>query len=418
MPAALPVLPRQRIASVDAMRGLTFLVMLFVNCLSGASGVPYGIQHFAANVDGMSLADIVFPAFLFVVGTSIPFSLNNRVSEPGGLSKTLRQVFARAFGLIVIGFFMVNTEEGYNEAAMGMSIALWALCFYGAVLLTWGTYRFEKPLWNYLVRGTGVLAIVALALVYRSGADGQGWMTPAWWGILGCIGWAYLISSIIYLCGRGRLAVLALAVAGCVLWFALSLAYDGNGVLAMHATHTSIVLCGALCVLLFFGGARGAASSASGSARADTTAGVDRSDMADGASDASRRLGAGIALAAVLALCAFLLHQHYPISKIGATPPWALYCAALCSGLFALLYWLIEVRRVSRWTALVQPAAANPLITYLLPVVLATLMHYLHLRWWPALTHGAGAIAFSMLFAAAVVALVSVLNNCNVKLKL
>ena len=390
MPAALPVLPRQRIASVDALRGLTFLVMLFVNCLSGASGVPPGIQHFAADVDGMSLADIVFPAFLFVVGTSIPFSLNSRVAEPGGLSKTLRQVFARAFGLIVIGFFMVNTEEGYHEAAIGMSIALWALCFYGAVLLTWGTYRFARPALNYVVRGAGVLAIVALALVYRSGADGQGWMTPAWWGILGCIGWAYLISSIIYLCGRGRLVVLALSVAGCVLWFALSRAYDGNGVLAMHATHTSIVLCGALCVLLFF----------------------------SGAGDASRRMAAGIALAAVLALCAFLLHTIYPISKIGATPPWALYCAALCSGLFALLYWLIEVRRVSRWTALVQPAAANPLITYLLPMVLVTLMHLLHLRWWPALTHGAGAIAFSMLFAAAVVALVSVLNNYNVKLKL
>jgi predicted acyltransferase len=275
---------------------------------------------------------------------------------------------------------------------MGMSIALWALCFYGAVLLTWGTYRFSRPVLNHLVRGAGVLAIIALALVYRSGADGEGWMTPAWWGILGCIGWAYLISSIIYLCGRGRVAVLALSVAGCVLWFALSRAYDGNGVLAMHATHTSIVLCGAVCVLLFFAGTPGG--------------------------DASRRLAAGIALAAVLALCAFLLHQIYPISKIGATPPWALYCAALCSGMFALLYWLIEVRRVSRWTALVQPAAANPLVTYLLPVVLATLMHYLHLRWWPALTHGAGAIAFSMLFAAAVVALVSVLNNYNVKLKL
>jgi heparan-alpha-glucosaminide N-acetyltransferase len=397
MPSALPVLPRQRIASVDAMRGLTFLVMLFVNCLSGASGVPYGIQHFAANVDGMSLADIVFPAFLFVVGTSIPFSLNHRVAEPGGLSKTLRQVFARAFGLIVIGFFMVNTEEGYNEAAMGMSIALWALCFYGAVLLVWGTYRFSRPEFNHLARGAGILAIIALALVYRSGPDGLGWMTPAWWGILGCIGWAYLASSLIYLCGRGRVLVLALAVGGCVLWFALSRAYGGSDVLAMHATHTSIVLSGAVCVLLFFGG---------------------HSHSHSKAGDVSRRLVAGIALTLILALSAFLLHHVYPISKIGATPPWALYCAALCVGLFALLYWLIEVRGVSRWTALVQPAAANPLITYLLPVVLATLMHYLHLRWWPGLTHGAGAIAFSMLFAAAVVALVSVLNTYNVKLKL
>jgi hypothetical protein len=90
----------------------------------------------------------------------------------------------------------------------------------------------------------------------------------------------------------------------------------------------------------------------------------------------------------------------------------------MCSGLFVLLYWLIELRNVQRWTALVQPAAANPLVTYLLPVVLAALMRYLHLHWWPALMHGAGAIAFSMLFAAVVVALVAVLNTYHIKLKL
>jgi heparan-alpha-glucosaminide N-acetyltransferase len=385
MPVALPVLPRQRIIAIDALRGLTFFVMLFVNCLAGANGVPYGLQHFAATVDGMSLADVVFPGFLFVVGTSIPFSLNHRLSVQGGMPKTLWQVASRAFGLIVIGFFMVNTEEGYNQAAMGMSISLWALCFYAAVLLVWGPY-------NRLLRAIGVAIMVALALVYRSGADGQGWMEPAWWGILGCIGWAYLVASLVYLGGRGRLLVLGLAIIACVGWFIGSHAWGGSEVVAMHATHTSIVLCGALCVLLLFDGARGAAG--------------------------NPRLVAGAVMALLLALAAWLLHHLYPISKIGATPPWALYCAALCSGLFVLLYWLIEMRQVSRWTALVQPAAANPLVTYLLPIVLVTLMHYLHLHWWPALMHGAGAIAFSLLFAAVMVALVAVLNNYNVKLKL
>jgi predicted acyltransferase len=382
----LPVLPRQRIIAIDALRGLTFFVMLFVNCLSGANGIPYGIQHMAADVDGMSLADVVFPAFLFVVGTSIPFSLNHRLAVEGGMRQTLSQVAARAFCLIVIGLFMVNTEEGYNEAAMGISIQLWALYFYAAALLVWGTRS------RRLLRWFGVAAIVVLALVYRSGPDGQGWMQTSWWGILGCIGWAYLASSVIYLTGRGRPMVLALAVLACVLWFIASQALDGNAVIAMHATHTSIVLCGALCVLLFFDRARGAGG--------------------------APRLAAGTVLALVLALSAWLLHHFYPISKIGATPPWALYCAALCSGVFVLLYWLIEMRQVTRWTALVQPAAANPLVTYLLPVVLATLMHYLHLRWWPVLMHGGAAIAFALLFSAVVVAVVAVLNTYNVKLKL
>jgi heparan-alpha-glucosaminide N-acetyltransferase len=383
---SLPALPRRRIIAIDALRGLTFFVMLFVNCLSGANGIPYGIQHMAADVDGMSLADVVFPAFLFVVGTSIPFSLNHRLAVEGGMRQTLWQVVARAFGLIVIGLFMVNTEEGYNETAMGISIQLWALCFYAAVLLVWGTRS------NRLLRWFGIEVIVMLVLIYRGGPDGQGWMQTSWWGILGCIGWAYLASSVIYLAGRGRPMVLALAVVACALWFMASHALDGNAVVAMHATHTSIVLCGALCVLLFFDGARGAGG--------------------------APRLMAGTVLALALALSAWLLHHFYPISKIGATPPWALYCAALCSGLFVLLYWLIEMRQVTRWTALVQPAAANPLVTYLLPVVLATLMHYLHLRWWPVLMHGGAAIAFALLFSASIVAVVAVLNTYNIKLKL
>ena len=386
MPIVLPTLPRRRIIAIDTLRGLTFFVMLFVNCLSGASGIPYGIQHLGADIDGMSLADVVFPAFLFVVGTSIPFSLNQRLAAQAPMHDTLRQIAARAFGLIVIGLFMVNTEEGYNQAAMGIQIQLWALCFYAAVLLVWGTRS------NTALRWLGGAVIVLLALVYRAGPDGQAWMQTSWWGILGCIGWAYLVSSIVYLAGRGRLAVLALAVAACIVWFMFSQAANGNAVIAMHATHTSIVLCGAICVMLFFDGARGA--------------------------DGSPRLVAGVVLTLVLAALAWLLHHLYPISKIGATPPWALYSAALCCGLFVLLYWLIEMHGITRWTALVQPAAANPLVTYLLPVVLATAMQYLHLRWWRVLMHGDGAIAFALLFSAVVVALVAVLNTYNFKLKL
>lgn len=387
-PAQWPDLPRQRILSIDAMRGLTFFVMLFVNALSGAHGVPPGLQHLPASADGMSLADVVFPAFLYVVGMSIPFGLNRLAAAHGALF-ALRHAAARAFGLIVLGVFMVNAEES-DGAAMVLPIDAWILLFYGAALLVWGAWRFASPWHARLLRGAGVAVIVVLALLYRRG-DG-GWMQTSWWGILGCIGWAYLVASAVYLACRGRTLALAIATAGCVLWFAGSKAWGGNGVIAMHATHTSIVLCGMACVLLFFGpGQRG---------------------------QGARTVAAGAALAALLAASAWLLHLHYPVSKIGATPPWALYCAALCTALFALLYWLVELRGAVRWTALVGPAATNPLVTYLLPMILVALMHLLGLRWWPALMQGTGAIAFSLLFAAGTLVLVAFLNRFHVRLKL
>ena len=64
---------------------------------------------------------------------------------------------------------------------------------------------------------TGIVALIALALAYRT-EDGQPlvlgplfvpgdtvWLRHSWWGILGLIGWAYLVASLIYLAfGRRR----------------------------------------------------------------------------------------------------------------------------------------------------------------------------------------------------------------------
>ena len=62
-----------RIASVDALRGLTILLMIFVNDLGPAA--PSWMHHIQPpNADGMTLADVVFPAFLFIVGVSIPLA--------------------------------------------------------------------------------------------------------------------------------------------------------------------------------------------------------------------------------------------------------------------------------------------------------------------------------------------------------
>jgi len=172
----LPInqLTTKRELSLDAFRGITFLVMIFVNFIAGVNGIPDGIKHMPAGYDGMSLADIVFPCFLFIVGMSIPFGINSRINKGDSFFKVQWHIAYRAFGLIVMGFYMVNTEDGFNEKAMGMSIDIWALLFYGAVLLVWGVYRFKNPLLNLTLRTVGVVTIVVLGLIYRSGPDGSG----------------------------------------------------------------------------------------------------------------------------------------------------------------------------------------------------------------------------------------------------
>ncbi len=57
-----------RIASIDILRALTMVLMIFVNDLWSLTNIPAWLGHVEKGVDGIGLADVVFPAFLFIVG--------------------------------------------------------------------------------------------------------------------------------------------------------------------------------------------------------------------------------------------------------------------------------------------------------------------------------------------------------------
>jgi heparan-alpha-glucosaminide N-acetyltransferase len=388
MPQLLNDLPRQRILSLDAFRGITFVLMLYVNFLAGAQAVPAWLLHADGARDGMGLADIVFPCFLFAVGMSIPFGVNSRIARGDSDAQVIGHSAYRALALIVMGVFMVNAESGYSERAMGIPIAAWSLAFYAAVGLTWGAYRVESVALARCLRGLGVVLLAGLALAWRG--DGGAMMSPQWWGILGLIGWAYLAVAVLYQLARGALGVLLGAMLGGVALFMLT---TGSGIataLAGHATHSVIVLAGLVCALLFF----------------------------DGQRSAPQRLARAACLAALLAAAGAGLHHWYPVSKIGATPPWALYCGALGVAAFALLYWLVEVLGARRWTVLVEPAATSPLVTYLLPFVIGATISLAGAQFRPALVEGGTALLAGAVFSATIVLVVARLNIHNCKLKI
>ena len=174
----LNALTTQRIRSIDAFRGITILVMIFVNDVSGVSGIPAWMKHKAADVDAMTFVDIVFPAFLFIVGMSLPFAINNRLAKGDSFWKLQGHILWRTLGLLVLGVFMVNAEGGYNEKAMGISIAMWSLLFYLCAILVWNVYRFKNKTWTYFLRGIGVIGLMVLAWIYRAGEDGKQGLTP------------------------------------------------------------------------------------------------------------------------------------------------------------------------------------------------------------------------------------------------
>ena len=388
-----------RIPSIDLFRGLTILVMVFVNDTDGVTGVPAWARHMAANVDGMTFVDVVFPAFLFIVGMSIPFSLGQRLQRSASGLAVQQHILGRTLGLVIIGFFMVNAEDGFNPRFMALPISLWSLLSYACFYLIWGVYGSGRPGGGvHVLRSVGVLGLVTLALAYHGGPDGKQWMTPQYWGILGLIGWAYLIGAAVYQwAGRSVIATLT-AVAVCVAYFALGhwSGLSGHPVLAvllaqdLNATHAAIVLCGLATSLIFF----------------DSRA----------VHSKWRPLLYALGLAAVLFIAGHFLRPAFPVSKIYATPSWGLYSAAICVVLFLLLYLIVEIKGFKRWAGFVEPAAVNPLVTYLLPFVVEAILTLCGVGLPPALRAGVAGVLCSVGYTAAILGAAYFLTRWNVRL--
>lgn len=394
-------LANQRIPSIDAFRGITILVMIFVNDVAGVSGIPQWMKHMPADADAMTFVDIVFPAFLFIVGMSLPFAINNRLAKGDSFLKLQAHILWRTLGLLVLGVFMVNADSSLNARATGMSVAVWSLLFYLCAILVWNVYRFKNKAWSYVLRITGAIGLLILAWIYRSGADGTGGLTPKWWGILGLIGWAYLFSCIIYQLMRGRVLLILLAVAACIAWYAISRADAAKDVAILqwmsahsgHAAHTSIVLSGIVVSLLFF----------------------DR----DIIKQTQRRFIYAVLFALVAVAAGYFLRPYYTISKIYATPTWCLYCVAICTMMYSILYWLTDILKYDKWTAFFQPAAANPLLVYILPAIIMYLQVWLGLYFMPAAFHqGILGIAWSLCYALIIMFVAMGLNKLKIKLQL
>ena len=392
-------LSNERILSIDAFRGITILVMIFVNELAGIRDIPPWMKHMHADADAMSFVDVVFPAFLFIVGMSIPFAINSRRAKGDSFIKLQQHILFRTLGLLVLGFFMVNAESRHDEKAMGMSINLWALLFFAAVILIWKVYRAPNKILVYILRATGFIILIILALIYK-GENGKH-ISPRWWGILGLIGWAYLYSCIIYQLVSGNKYLLILMIAVCIAFYAIGKMPAVEHSTWMHwisaqrgnAAHTSIVLCGAVVSLLFFERTKDA--------------------------PARIRFFHVLIFTVLLFVAGYFLRPGFKISKIHATPTWCLYSAAFCTLLFAFLYFLIDRKKIHGWTAFFKPAACNSLLTYIIPDIIYYLAALTGIVLVPQIFRsGWPGIVWSAFFAVAVMGIVILLNRMKLKLQL
>ncbi len=105
-----------RFVSLDVFRGIAIALMIVVNMASLSEPNVYAILNHA-DWNGFTLADWVFPAFLFAVGLALPFSLDrySLIRDRRLTGAVYRRILRRSLilfllGLLLNGFWTYNLD--------------------------------------------------------------------------------------------------------------------------------------------------------------------------------------------------------------------------------------------------------------------------------------------------------------------
>jgi heparan-alpha-glucosaminide N-acetyltransferase len=388
-----------RLASIDIFRGLTMVVMIFVNDLSGVKGLPWWNYHMPENANGMTYVDMVFPAFLFILGMSIPLAVEQRLQKGASIGQLWWHVVLRTFSLLVLGLILANAWKG-DRRLMRLDDDAWTLIALLGAVLFWSVYgRSERySLLFRVLKFSGLALMIAMFAIFRRTTDDGhvAWIDTSYWEILGLIGWSYLAVSILYIPTRKRrwaplawfVALLLLNVLTAAKWITFPdrlpfyLWPFESGALA------SIAMAGVVTSTIFLRETRWRTF---------------------------REKAIPALLFAGSVLAAGWILMPLGISKIRATPSWCLYSVGSSVLLFTALFWVCDVKKHTGWAAFVRPAGANTLLTYLLPdLYYSAFGGLLGSRF----ETGWSGVARSVVFSGVILAAAAVLTRWKVRMQL
>ncbi len=409
-----------RITSIDALRGFVMFMMIFVNDLAGAGKiVPNWMVHFSdrhgEGTSGMTFVDLVFPAFLFIVGMSMPFALGARIEKGEPIWRILSHVAVRTISLLIIGILMVH--ETPDTAALGWPGDRWcvlmylsamaAFCSFGPSASFTGSRRNAWRIANTCVRLAGLAALVWLAFAFR-GAKGQRIIALApfsldtdWYGILGLIGWAYLVTAIVFLVFRNHRT----AILGSMVLLMCLFAADKKGVFEGFWLGNIVSIGETL-----------------GSQAAISVGGLLLGSFLVSADARVLRTLTRFTFwfVAGCAAAALLLNHVYGISKNNATPSWCLWACSITAALWYGFHLVCDVRSIKIISRPLALAGKNVLLAYLISEMWPGLASALHFEdWYDHLAQNLpSAIVRSALCGVLILLASTALNRIGFRLKL
>lgn len=373
------------------------LLMIFVNDLWTLSDIPNWLGHKLPNEDAMGLADVVFPAFLFIVGLSIPLAIQARKKKGESSTHIFGHIVLRSLALIVMGVFIVNLENVNNDL-LPFSKYYWQLLMTLAFFLIWNYYKNKKALGSipqWAMQLIGLAILIYLAAIFKGGsAEDPQWMRTHWWGILGLIGWGYLVCATLYLLVGDKLWWIA---AICLVFYLLNVQqfvspFEHSFKIIIGASVHASVMTGVLTTMILL--------------------------KFRNSEKATQLTSILLSLAVALIIFGFATRPEWGISKIRATPSWTAICAGISVVSFLLIYLIADKKGLTTWAQPFAPAGRSTLTCYLIPYFAYAIMSLANFELPGALTTSYLGIFKSLIFAYLIIAFTGLLERIPIQLKI
>ncbi len=322
-----------RLISLDALRGLAMAGMILVTD-PGAYNVTYPLlQH--AEWNGATIADMIFPAFLFAVGVAITLSFASRLRRGCSRGRLARHVLVRGGVIFAVGLAL-NGFPDYNLHTIRIPGVLQriALCYLCAALVYLaamgareGTAAARESWW---IAGILVVILAAYgALLKLAPVPGFG---PNRLDSLGNLG-AYLDRSLI--------GIRHMWPYGTTPGYGVT--YDPEGLLSTLPAVATVLI------------------------------GILAGQWLRGGSGRGRKAVVLALAGAALTQGGWLLDPLLPINKKLWTSTFVLFSGGISLLLFSALYFVLDIRRWRWWTPPALVFGTNAILAFALSSVVTVL---------------------------------------------
>ena len=361
------------------------VLMIWVNDFWTLTSIPKWLKHALAEEDYLGFSDLIFPWFLFVMGLSIPFAVSNRLKKGETTGLLFKHIIFRSAALITMGLFHMNMEMFNHEHPLIIKPVFVILCT-SAFFMIWNDYsdiiKQNKLLYNFL-RFSGILILFFMVFLF-SGKDYNGsqiGFKTHWWGILGLIGWVYLITSCAYLFIQNSIIGNMIAFFMCILLNIISssgfayniFSWQGDQWIPGNGGLQALTFGGIIVSLLI--------------------------NKFEGKSKIKRRCIFLSSIGMIIFLGGLYLKNFFAISKIKGTPSWIFISLSSAILFFVIIYWIVDEKGKFSWFEYINIAGTSTLTCYLIPYYYYNMISFSNWTIPIAFTSGIAGLIKSALFA-------------------